>query len=1119
MASLPPIPATPPDLKSQDFEFLREQGMGLIQMIASDTWTDHNLHDPGITIWETICYALTETGLRAGMDIQDLIASSAPYHEPEFFTAAQVLPSAPVKLSDFQKLLISHPLITSAWVFPLVSQPSGKLSVLLEFANDDLNNNQFVRTYTAQEYIVEIAFAHWDEEDVEPLQQDVVLQLVNFNGLPGDEWNKIAGGQSYFARAAITYQPPIGGPQVMEVWIVANILTEMQDPAIEAPVILQDVLTEISTLGDNSPADQTILKQLNRRVSAAFESMRVVRRFLTPYRNLCENIAEFNAVRLQEISISGILEVNSGVNIEDLLAEMYYRIYRFISPVIQFINLPEQLQEALTADAVFDGPLMTAGFLSDAGLGAQEIRQVIFASDILRIIYQLRNVDEDDVRRRENVSTRKIIALRNLALSNYLDNRQITTKARDCLQLVNSKNHIPRLSVAKSNLTIYRNGVEVFYDRDLVQELVKIKLANDVQEVFQPELDLSVPPGESYPIKEFYPIQNDLPLTYGVGEPGLPESVSEERIAKARQLKGYMFFFEQMLAGSVAQLSSFNALFSADPSVDRTLFQQPVYNIPDIEPLFKSYNPGDPTWWINFKGNSNNPYMRILREDVETQDQFLSKRNAILDHLLATLGEDMEDRVGLLLRLATEVPEEVVATFTDPVHEMVAYQNIQRQQALLELIEDKSAYYYDLPAINRDKAQAMGHPLWRASKYLKVARAGNSFEWTITNRNGDALLSSEIAAASMIEAISTAEQVMNLSTREENYTVRLEGADRRLEIRTQPSATPLAISSIIYASDPLATTGIQDTIAEVLAIWVTTTLSPYERRLYHMFGIDVLERRQLIHRQADYIEIFDNPDADPLIEKRFRLWSENGFAGTTLLEAASDYEAATNTDAEKFANAGAQQMIQYGIRKKNYTIENPAPADFRIALLLPGGIVLARSGPFPTEAAAKAATLQTQALLYSLFSAEGFYLLENHLIFPPDTTNPDLVIPDVDQPYSFQITLVLPSGLSRDFDDPNDEGTPVQPSLYGNKEFQKYAETQIRKHCPAHILPRIIWADRVNEGEAVSSTDPSFDAFEQAYLAWFNLYIIDEADESVIGSARDALTEITNLLYQEYYTL
>jgi hypothetical protein len=1119
MADSSPISATSPDLKSQDFELLRAEGMTLIQGIAANTWTDHNLHDPGITLWEAICYALTETGLRAGMDIKDLIASSAPYHEAEFFTAAQVLPSAPVKALDFQKLLISHPLINSAWVFPLVEKPSGKLSFLLEFANDELNSNQFVRTYTAQQYIVEIAFPHWDEVDVQPLQEDVILQLVTFNGLPGDEWNKIAGGESYFARASITYQPQIGGPQVMQVWIVANILTVMQDPVVEAPIILQDILTEIATLGDNSPADQTILKQLNRRVTSAFESMRIVRRFLSPYRNLCENLAEFNAVRLQEISINATLEVNSGVNIEELLAEIYYRIYRFISPVIRFGDLDDQLEQALTADAVFDGPITSSGFLADSILGSQKIRTILYASDILRIIYQLRNTDETDVRRRENVSSRKIIALRNLSMSNFLDNRPINKGARDCLQLVNSKNHIPRLSVAKSNLTIYRNGIEVAYDRDLVSELLKIKLSNDIQEVFQPTLDLAIPVGETYPVREFYPIQNDLPGIYGVGELGLPERADETRIAKARQLKGYMFLFEQMHAGSLAQLSAFNAFFSADPSIDQTLFQQPVYNIPDIAPLHKQFNPNDPTWWTNFKNNNANPYVSVLREKVETREQFLIRRNATLDHLLASLGEDMEDRTGLLLRLATEVPEAVAASFTDPVLDMVSYQNAQRQQALQELIRNKSAYYYDLPMLNRDKAQAIGHPLWKVSTFLKVAPIGGSYAWTITDQQGNALFQHDTPATSMVVAYEIAGQVMKLATREESYTIRIEGIVRRLEIRTDPLSSPLGISAITYATDPLAATGIQDTVETTIGLWVATTLTPLERRLYHMLGIDIQERRQLINQQGDYIEIFDNPDVDPLIEKRFRLWSESGLTGTILLEAATDYEAATDPAATLLAEEGTRLMIEYGIVPKNYLIENPAPATFRVALLNLDGSVLARSEVFFTEAAAKAAAQQTRRHLFRLFSTQGFYLLENHLLFPPTEINPALEITDVNDPYSFQITLVLPSGLARDFSDLTADPVQVQPHLYNNREFQTYAENQIRKHCPAQILPRIIWADRVIPGEAVNTTDPSFDAFEEAYLAWFNLYIIDEIEESVIGPARDALTEITTLLYQHYYAL
>ena len=173
MEQAPRISTQSPELKSQDFEFLREQALTVLQNIAAKSWTDHNLHDPGITMLEAICYALTETGLRAGMEIRDLVSSSKYLTEPEFFTAAQVLPSAPIKPSDFRKILINHPLVGNAWVFPISSSPQGRYSVLLEFEDDNLNSNNLVITVTppalADDYTVELAFPHWNEQDIDVL--------------------------------------------------------------------------------------------------------------------------------------------------------------------------------------------------------------------------------------------------------------------------------------------------------------------------------------------------------------------------------------------------------------------------------------------------------------------------------------------------------------------------------------------------------------------------------------------------------------------------------------------------------------------------------------------------------------------------------------------------------------------------------------------------------------------------------------------------------------------------------------------------------------------------------------------------------------------------------------
>src|SRR5438477_4898224 len=96
---------------SKNFNFLRQEGIQRIQQLASATWTDHNLHDPGITVLETLCYALTEAGLQAGAAsasdskedifnyIATLLTSGQQTSPQDFFTCSQVLPSSPVSLT------------------------------------------------------------------------------------------------------------------------------------------------------------------------------------------------------------------------------------------------------------------------------------------------------------------------------------------------------------------------------------------------------------------------------------------------------------------------------------------------------------------------------------------------------------------------------------------------------------------------------------------------------------------------------------------------------------------------------------------------------------------------------------------------------------------------------------------------------------------------------------------------------------------------------------------------------------------------------------------------------------------------------------------------------------
>lgn len=103
------MPATDDPLS--DFAALRRRALGRLQQLAGSHWTDHNHHDPGITLLETLCYVLTDLGYRSAWPVADLVADA-----PAPFTPAQVLPSGPVTPDDWRKWLTDQPGVGNSWV-------------------------------------------------------------------------------------------------------------------------------------------------------------------------------------------------------------------------------------------------------------------------------------------------------------------------------------------------------------------------------------------------------------------------------------------------------------------------------------------------------------------------------------------------------------------------------------------------------------------------------------------------------------------------------------------------------------------------------------------------------------------------------------------------------------------------------------------------------------------------------------------------------------------------------------------------------------------------------------------------------------------------------------------
>ena len=120
MNEAPTLTLTPTEQGAMDYASLRAEGIRHLERMAGPSWTDFNTHDPGITILEQLCYALTDLGYRTGYDIKELLASDDgqdPYGS--LYGPREILSTHPVTLRDLRKIVIDVPGVKNAWIEPV----------------------------------------------------------------------------------------------------------------------------------------------------------------------------------------------------------------------------------------------------------------------------------------------------------------------------------------------------------------------------------------------------------------------------------------------------------------------------------------------------------------------------------------------------------------------------------------------------------------------------------------------------------------------------------------------------------------------------------------------------------------------------------------------------------------------------------------------------------------------------------------------------------------------------------------------------------------------------------------------------------------------------------------
>lgn len=107
-----------------DFDQLRAEGIRQMQRLSSGRWTDFNTHDPGITLLDVLCYALTDLAYRNNWSMPDLIGSEGVQLLQELFGVEKVLPSATITVNDIRKKILDIEGVQNVHIEPLRHTPT-----------------------------------------------------------------------------------------------------------------------------------------------------------------------------------------------------------------------------------------------------------------------------------------------------------------------------------------------------------------------------------------------------------------------------------------------------------------------------------------------------------------------------------------------------------------------------------------------------------------------------------------------------------------------------------------------------------------------------------------------------------------------------------------------------------------------------------------------------------------------------------------------------------------------------------------------------------------------------------------------------------------------------------